>query len=224
MAKETDSKGINNLEIDKKGGYLIVSINPKIYPLEVIYSAAYVFLDKAYLIIDGDPEEEIFVQMKPKSSKENLERIGNEFNNELVNYSVYVVQAVRNQPLRKAIIERALLTNTAGIEENCPECGCKLEMCNDCDKKYCPTCESDEKIEDCSECGCKLEVCKDCGEKYCPKCEPECKSKQKSDETPKEGEFKEEDYIVDDPLGIAKPWKPPEGKENEKSKDKQKKG
>jgi len=216
--KDTDSKGINNLEINKEGEYLIVSINPKIYPLEVIYSAAYVFLDRAYLLIDGNPEEEIFVQMKPKNRKEDLEKLGNEFNNELVNYSVYVVQAVRNQPLRKAIIERALLTNTTEIEY-CPECGCKLEMCNDCEKKHCPTCESDEKIENCPECGCKLEVCPDCGEKYCPSCE----DKEKADEPPKEEEFKEEDYIIEDPLDIAKPWKPPEGKEDEKSKDKQKK-
>ena len=180
------------MEIDKKGEYMIVSVNPKIYPLEVIYSAAYVFLDRAYVLIDGNPEEEIFIQMKPKNRKENLEKLGNEFNNELVNYSVYVVQAVRNQPLRKAIIERALLTNIT-------------------------------EIEYCSECGCELMVCPDCGEKYCPTCE----SEKEAGEPPKEeGVFKEEDYIIDDPLGIAKPWKPPEaeGKENEESKDKQKDG
>lgn len=221
MAKDADSKGINNLEIGKEGEYLIVSINPKIYPLEVIYSAAYVFLDRAYLLIDGNPEEEVFVQMKPKNRKEDLEKLGNEFNNELVNYSVYVVQAVRNQPLRKAIIERALLTNTTEIE-HCPKCGCKLEFCQDCGEKYCPTCESDEHIENCPDCGTKLEICPDCGEKHCPKCAPVCESEGKAKEPPKEEEFKEEDYIIEDPLGIAKPWKPLEGKENEKSKDKQK--
>ena len=218
MKKDISSNGINNLEIDKKGGYLIVSINPKIYPLEVIYSAAYVFLDRAYLIIDGNPEEEIFIQMKPKNKKENLEKLGNEFNNELVNYSVYVVQAVRNQPLRKAIIERALLTNITETEY-CPDCGCKLEFCQDCEKKYCPKCESDGKIENCPKCGTKLEICPDCGEKYCPKCEP-LEGEEKKIEPPLE-EFKEEEYIIDDPLGIAKPWKPPEGKGNEKSEDKQ---
>ncbi|UCC91388.1 MAG: hypothetical protein JSV39_03685 [Candidatus Aenigmatarchaeota archaeon] len=223
MAKEMGSKGINNLEIDKKGGYLIVSINPKIYPLEVIYSAAYVFLDKAYLIIDGNPKEEIFVQMKPKEGKKVLEELGNEFNNELVNYSVYVVQAVRNQPLRKAIIERVLLTNIKEIE-HCPECGCRLEVCEDCGKNYCPSCESDENVKNCLKCGTKLEICPDCGEKYCPKCEPIDKSKHDKGEPPKEEEFKEEDFVVGDPLGIAKPWKPAEGREDEESKGKQKKG
>ncbi len=189
MTNGTGSKGINNLEIDKKGGYIIASVNPKIYPLEVIYSAAYIFLDRAYLLIDGNPEEEIFVQMKPKNKNENLEKLGNEFNNELLNYAVYVVQAVRNQPLRKAIIERALLTNIAEIE-HCPECGCKLEICPDCKEKYCPTCESEHKTKE---------------------------------EAKREAEEREEDYVVDDPLGIAKPWTPAGEAENEKSRDKQKK-
>ena len=30
-----------------KDGYVAISINPKIYSLDVIYSAAYVFLDKS---------------------------------------------------------------------------------------------------------------------------------------------------------------------------------
>lgn len=145
------SKGINNIEVNDKENYLIVSINPKIFPLEVIYSAAYVFIDKVYLLIDGNPEEEVFVQMKPKS-KENLEKLGMEFNNELVNYAVYVVQAARTQPLRKAIIERALMTNAQH-------------------------------------------------EEYCEECEKEAQEAEKQEP--------EEDYIIDDPLGIAKPWKPP---------------
>jgi His-Xaa-Ser system protein HxsD len=189
--KTMNSKGINNLEIDKKGGYLIASVNPKIYPLEVIYSAAYVFLDRAYLLIDGDPEGEIFVQVKPKNKNEDLEKLGNEFNNELLNYSVYVVQAVRNQPLRKAIIERALMTNTPSEGEYCPECGAKLETDPDTGEKYCPMADEERHTE---------------GQKGRHELR----------------EYKEEDYIIDDPLGIAKPWKPREGEENEKSQNKQK--
>lgn len=178
------------MTIDAKAKTIVVSVNPKIYPLEVIYSAAYVFLDRAYLAIDGDPEKEVLVQIKPKNAGEDPEKLGNEFNNELVNYSVYVVQAVRNQPLRKAIIERALFTNTAETEY-CDECGCELMECPDCGDMYCPTCDSEE--------------------------DEEAPAKE-------EDETSEDEFIIDDPLGIAKPWKPPEGKENEKSDDRQKKG
>jgi len=101
------------IEVQPKENQIIISINPKIYPLEVIYSAAYMFLDKAYIIIDGNPETEIIVTMKAKKgmNKSELEKIGLNFHNELINYSVYVVQAARNNDIRKAIVERALGTN-----------------------------------------------------------------------------------------------------------------
>jgi len=101
---------VSNIEIDKKENSCILSINPKIYSLDVIYSAAYVFLDKAYLLLDGDPETEIIVKLKPKEEY-SLEKLGDEFNNELINYSYYKVQSMKNQRIREAIIQRALLTN-----------------------------------------------------------------------------------------------------------------
>jgi hypothetical protein len=57
---------MENFEIDKESNSVVVSVNPKIFPLEVIYSAAYVFLDRAYIMIDGDPQEDILVQLKTK--------------------------------------------------------------------------------------------------------------------------------------------------------------
>ena len=43
-----------------------VSVDTKIYPLDVIYSSAYVFLDKAYILLDGNPEEVVVVELRPK--------------------------------------------------------------------------------------------------------------------------------------------------------------
>jgi His-Xaa-Ser system protein HxsD len=179
---------LRNIEIDRKNNFLTISVNSKIYPLEIIYSASYVFLDRAYILIDGNPQGKIFIQMKPKSKTENLENLGNDFNNELLNYAVYVVQAVRNQPLRKAIIERALVTNlqkevSEKDEEYCEKCGCELILCEECGEKYCPTCEKHEE----------------------------------------ESEPAGEDFVIDDPLGIAKPWTPPKEAENEKPENRQKK-
>jgi len=107
------------INVEEEKNQVVVSINPKIYPLEVIYSAAYVFLDKFYTIIDGDPETEIIVKLKAKepTSREDLEKAAFEFQNELVNYSVYVVQAARNKDIRKAIVEAALGTNLQAEDE-----------------------------------------------------------------------------------------------------------
>jgi His-Xaa-Ser system protein HxsD len=112
-----DSSVSGNMEIDKKKEVVSISINPKIFPLDVIYSAAYVFLDKAYVIIDGDPEEEIVIELKPKDASIELETLGREFNNELLNYSAYKVQSEKNASIRQLIIQRALFTNDSELEK-----------------------------------------------------------------------------------------------------------
>lgn len=111
MTKEEKSV-LENLELHPENNFVLVSVNPKIFPLEVVYSAAYSLMDKAYSIIDGDPEEEIFVELKPKDGKMDLEKLGRDFNNELLNYAVYMVQTARNRTVRDALIQRAFLTNS----------------------------------------------------------------------------------------------------------------
>ncbi|MEM0360633.1 MAG: His-Xaa-Ser system protein HxsD [Candidatus Diapherotrites archaeon] len=105
---------MEHVKLFPKHGKAIVSVNPKVFTLEVVYSAAYVLLDKAYFFLDGDPAKEILVTIKARDKKRGakaLEEIANHFNNELINYSVYAVQAARNQAIREAIIQRALATN-----------------------------------------------------------------------------------------------------------------
>ena len=93
---------MENFEI--KDGRIVVSVNPKIYHLDAIFSAAYIFTDKNYIILDGNPEEEIIVEIKPKEKTGEMEKIANEFNNELVNYGAYAVQVMKNAHLRSHII------------------------------------------------------------------------------------------------------------------------
>lgn len=103
-----------NLEINKKECYVSISVNPKIYPLDIVLSSAYLFTDSCYVLVDGDPNEELLVELRPKDKKDDVEIIGRNFNNELINYANYAVQAIKNQKLREAILNRVLLTN---IEE-----------------------------------------------------------------------------------------------------------
>jgi His-Xaa-Ser system protein HxsD len=110
MDEELSMQG--NLEINKKEGYVLVSVNPKIYPVDVVLSSAYIFTDNCYVLVDGDPNEEIIVELRPKDKKEDIEIIGRNFNNELINYANYAVQAIKNERLREAILNRVLLTNS----------------------------------------------------------------------------------------------------------------
>ncbi len=107
----------SNFEIYEEDNFAKISINPDIFSLEVIYSATYTFLDKAYFIFDGDPEEEVYVKVKPKEEL-NLEELVYKIQNEMVNYAVYIVQASRNQGVRNAIITRALQTNGVNFQRN----------------------------------------------------------------------------------------------------------
>jgi His-Xaa-Ser system protein HxsD len=111
---------LSNIELHPKEKFVLISVNPKIYPIEVIYSAAYAMMDRVYAVIDGDPEEEIFVELTPKE-KTDLLHLGREFNNELLNYAVYMVQTARNQSVRDALIQKAFLTAAQSKTPESPE-------------------------------------------------------------------------------------------------------
>ena len=117
MVEKKDVEVVGNLELHKKQGFLVASVNPKIYPLNMVYSAAYVFLDKAFVIIDGDPKDEILVELRPKQNGVNLEEMGREFNNELLSYAVYEVQSQKNAQIREAIVRRALMVEDVAKEQ-----------------------------------------------------------------------------------------------------------
>ncbi|MFC2135185.1 hypothetical protein ACFLTH_11255 [Bacteroidota bacterium] len=100
---------LDNIEVHKN--FAIISVNPKLYPLSVIYSASYWLLDKAHVIVDGDPDTEILIEIRPKVKGTDLKELGYKFNDELINYSVYTVQATRNKRIRELIVENALQGN-----------------------------------------------------------------------------------------------------------------
>lgn len=95
----------------------ILRVNPKSYPLEAIYSASYVFLDKAYILLDGDPKKEIIVTLKAKG-KEDLKKLGGEFFNELINYADYQRRAKETKKIREILLQRALITNDPSVLQN----------------------------------------------------------------------------------------------------------
>ena len=113
MAKLT-----GNLEIDNEEGVVRVSINPQIYSMGVIYSVAHSFTDKSYVMIDGDREIEIVVEIKPFDKKEKLEELGRKFNNRLLSYVTYEQKRIENSAVRQLLLYRALMTNSP--EENIP--------------------------------------------------------------------------------------------------------
>ena len=101
-----------------KGNSVTIKVNPNLYALETIYSASYVFLDKAYILLNGDPKKEIIIELEPKEP-EDLKKLGGDFLNELINYGDYKKRAEQTKEIREMILQRAIITNDPStIQDN----------------------------------------------------------------------------------------------------------
>lgn len=100
-----------NIEINGEENFALVSVNPKIYSMAVVFSAAYVMLEKAFVVIDGNPEEQIVVSLEPKNGKD-VEGLAREFNEQLVNFAVNLEQSQATKAIREEFIKQAFLTHS----------------------------------------------------------------------------------------------------------------
>lgn len=112
--KSEKIKVIDNIIINEEEKNVKVSVNAKIYPLPIVYSALYSFLDKAYCYIDGDPKNEIIVTLIPKNPKDSLESLGRELNNELINCAAFSVRS----KFIKDVRDRAVKNVTEGYKND----------------------------------------------------------------------------------------------------------
>ncbi len=208
IKKGSDVKTIDNLELHCDEGYVNIFVNPKIYPIDVVHSASYVFMDRSFVVLDGDPKKKIIVKLRPRAKNKSLEELGRSFNDELLNYAVYNAQSEKNKTIKEAIVQKALFTNQ-GIDtdkyfsktlskENNYEA--PLEFARE-DSIETPS-EEDSFEDD------PLGIAKPWNESDEEKIESNSKEAVQeecacSDSTEKSSE---DDSYVDDPLGIAKPW------------------
>jgi len=97
---------------------IIFYLSPKVYSLEVIYSAANSFLSKAYVLLDCDSDKKIKVELKGKAelSKKQLEALAGEFCNEVLNCLLRAEITKSNQKLREYVVASALVSSlSAGL-------------------------------------------------------------------------------------------------------------
>lgn len=108
---DVENSILDNVEVHET--FAVISVNPRMYPLSVIYMAAYSQLDKVHVMVDGDPDTEILLEIRPKedAGEVDLKQVGYEFNNKLIHYSVYTINATKNISLREKIMKKALENN-----------------------------------------------------------------------------------------------------------------
>ena len=89
------------------------SVDLAVYPLEAIYGAAYVFVDRVYIFLSLAKKDVVMVTMtaKEETTKGKLANIEGEFQNELLNASLRMTLAKNNKKIRQHIIERALFSS-----------------------------------------------------------------------------------------------------------------
>ncbi|MBU1704458.1 MAG: His-Xaa-Ser system protein HxsD [Nanoarchaeota archaeon] len=105
-------ESLSNIEYYGEENYSLVSINPKTYPLEAVYSAAYLFTEKAYVLIEGDPSIEIIVELSPKAKANNAKTMAQSFNNELLHQSLFNLTSKKNATARDMILRQVFATNS----------------------------------------------------------------------------------------------------------------
>ncbi|PIP18801.1 MAG: His-Xaa-Ser system protein HxsD [Candidatus Omnitrophica bacterium CG23_combo_of_CG06-09_8_20_14_all_41_10] len=99
-------------KILKDQNKVIFSVNPNLYSLEAVYGACYVFIDRTYIFLDGDPQKEIkvFIKGKDKLSLKAFNNLVGEFQNELLNYALRERINKNNRKIREYIVGRALFS------------------------------------------------------------------------------------------------------------------
>ncbi len=104
------SKQFANAELHEKENFALVALNPKLYSQATVFSAAYVLLDQAFVVVDGTPDQ-IVVSLRPKKGR-NLKQLVEQFNSQLISHSVSAAESKRTENIRAELVKRALLTQT----------------------------------------------------------------------------------------------------------------
>jgi len=99
----------------KGKNFIKLSVDTTVYPLTAIYSAGYVFLEKAYLYLDRGGKDKIEVWLYPKAKGSNLEKLGMDFSNELLNFSHYFSSLKTNADALKMLMQRALFSTAPSL-------------------------------------------------------------------------------------------------------------
>ena len=102
-------------------GFAKLTVNQKVYSLPTIYSAGYVFLDRAYLYLDKDTKGRIIIWLFPKNKKEDFEKLAMDFYNELINYAHYNTSLKANSEVIKMLMQRALFSAAPSLAQEAEE-------------------------------------------------------------------------------------------------------
>ena len=93
---------------------LSFSIDESIFPLDAIFGAAYLFVDRCFLFFSRSGDKSLLVHVKKKSEKgPSLEELVGEFGNELLNEVLRFRLAQSTSKIREYYMARAFMSHPA---------------------------------------------------------------------------------------------------------------
>lgn len=103
-------KGVDQVSLDVDHGQVTIEFDRGLYPLDAVYGAAYIFIDRAYVFLDAPSDSRIKVQLSAhaEADEEALTELAGEFANELLAQAWRSQIAEANKPIIEAVAAQAL--------------------------------------------------------------------------------------------------------------------
>ncbi len=100
----------NDLNVEVGERRVGFTIDESIYELDVVMGAAYLFIDRCYVFLDRGADRQVLVSLRARgaASADDLEALGGQFSNELLNQALRKQVGESNGRLREYILARAL--------------------------------------------------------------------------------------------------------------------
>lgn len=101
----------HSITTDLSSGSARFGVDPSLYPLDAIYGAAYIFIDRCYVFLDKDEKGRVVVSLTPKAGAGDaaaLEKWAGEFSNELLSCAWRHQIAAANRQVLEQVTSLAL--------------------------------------------------------------------------------------------------------------------
>lgn len=108
MATQQAAK--TTVDVEVSANRVRIGVDTGLYPKDAVLGAAYVFIDRCYVLLDSLDGANLTVALRPRtpSDADGLSALAGEFGNELLAQTLRHRIADQNRPLLEAVVARAI--------------------------------------------------------------------------------------------------------------------
>ena len=93
---------------------VVLSVDETLFPLDAIYGASYLFIDRCFVFLHRDKDKHVSVRLRTRDEKnQSLEELAGEFANELLNQGMRFRVAESTSKIREYYMARAFGSHPA---------------------------------------------------------------------------------------------------------------